>query len=181
MRFWVMLAVLLLPVTAQAKNWTIDYSKSVLGFKGAQSGQGFTGHFGKFTATIDFDPAKPETGKLAAEVDITSAATGNGEMDAQLPQGDWFNSGKFPKATFVSKTIKAGATPLCFVAEGDLSLKGISKPVVLNFCLSDEGGMTRATGTAELTRGDFDIGTGQWAGDNVVAHAVTVTVDIFAK
>ena len=60
----------------------------------------FQGSFKNFTANIDFDPDHPETGKIAATIDIASASTGDGERDGMLPQSSWFDTGKFPQAQF---------------------------------------------------------------------------------
>ena len=172
---------LLTAAPAMAKVWTVDYTQSSIGFSGTQSGQGFTGKFKTFQTNIDFDPANPTAGKITADIDIASAFTGNGEIDGYLPQSDWFNSSKFPKAQFVSSSIKAGTGPNCFEADGNLSIKGISKAVAVPFCLTTEGASTHAKGQVKLTRTDFNVGTGQWSSEGMVAHAVLVDLDIVAK
>ena len=166
---------------ANAKTWTTDYGKSSLGFVASQSGQAIKGQFKKFDATIDFDPAKPETGKITATIDIASAVTGREDADGMLPQSDWFDSKKFPQAVFTTTTIKADSKPSCYIADATLAIKGVSKNVTLPFCLTPEGDAMRAKGEVLLTRTDFSIGTGQWASDATVGHAVTVTVDLLAR
>ena len=165
---------------AEAKSWTVDYAQSHLGFNGVASGEAFQGSFKSFKADIDFDPDHPETGKIAATIDIASAATGDGDKDGMLPQSDWFDTSKFPQAQFVSTKIsKTGAN--AFEAQGNLTIKGISKPVTLPFTLAPEGDHWRAQGKTTLTRTDFHIGTGQWSNDATVKFGVDVTVDLAAR
>lgn len=174
-------AALLLPMPAHAKTWTTDYAKSRISFSGKQNDQSFNGLFRKYQVTINFDPEHPEKGKISAIIDIGSVTTGNSELDGYLPQNDWFNTKLFPRAEFASTMIDAASAPSCYEAVGTLTIKGMSKQVTLPFCLKPEGDRMRAQGKLVLMRNEFNIGTGQFADDGIVEHAVTVTVDIAAK
>ena len=167
------------PQAVQAKSWVIDYAHSQLGFKGQQGDSPFTSFFKNFTATVDFDPDKPETGKIAATIDIASSTAGSRQRDDWLPQADWFDIKRFPQATFASTAIRK--TSDGYAAEGNLTLKGITRPLTLNFTLTPEGDHLRAKGSANLTRTDFKIGEGDWANENYVKLPVTVTIDLAAK
>jgi polyisoprenoid-binding protein YceI len=165
---------------ADAKTWTVDYTQSKLGFTGMQGTNAFQGTFKNFKTDIDFDPDHPETGKIAATVDIASASTGDGEKDGMLPQSDWFDTSKFPQAQFTSAQIrKTGANS--YEAQGNLTIKGIAKAITLPFTLTQEGDHWRAQGKTTLTRTDFHIGAGQWSSDDTVKLGVDVTIDIAAK
>ncbi len=173
---------------AHAKDWTVDYTQSKLGFIATQSGATFNGEFKSFKTGIDFDPEHPTTGKITAIIDIASVTAGNGERDAYLPQSDWFDTRNFPQATFVSTDIGASCdgTDLhgncgCYSANGTLMIKGVAKSVSLPFCLKPEGDHWRAEGKIVLHRADYHIGTGQWSSDDLVKHAVDVTFSIAAK
>lgn len=162
---------------AEAKNWSIDYAHSQLGFAGTQGSDAFQGSFKNFKADIDFDPDHPEAGKISVTVDIASATTGDEQRDGMLPQSDWFNTAQFPQAHFTSSQIrKTGAN--AYEAQGTLTIKGISMPVILPFTLQPEGDHMHAQGRTMLTRTDFHIGEGQWANDQTVKHGVDVTVDL---
>ncbi|MDX2027399.1 MAG: YceI family protein [Alphaproteobacteria bacterium] len=173
------------PTPSFAKNWTVDYANSRLGFTATQGDKSFEGSFKNFQTTIDFDPAKPEAGKITATIDMISAVAGSAERDSALPQADWFDTKKFPQAQFASTSIKAAGTDKsaaqCFEAEGTLTIKGIERKVTLPFCLKPEDDHTRAKGKIVLMRNDFQIGQGQWASEAFVKNAVTVTVDIAAR
>jgi len=64
------------------------------------------GRFKRFDAQLSFDPAEPEASKMALTVDVASATLGAPETDAELPNATWFNTVKFPQATFHSKAVK---------------------------------------------------------------------------
>ena len=67
-----------------------------------------------------------------------------------------------------------------YVATGTLTIRGVTKPVTLPFALAISGKTAHMTGTAQVTRLDYNIGEGEWAGDKPVSHEVTVTVDLTA-
>ena len=176
-----LIALLASTAPASAKTWETDYSKSSLGFIGKQGDEVIKGRFKNFQATINFDPANPTFSKITASIDITSVLTGSNDVDTSLPQSDWFDSKKFPKAEFTTTFIEADTKPSCYKATGNLTLKGISKEILLPFCLTQEGDHMHAKGEFTLMRNNFEIGIGQWADEGMVANAVTVTVDIVAK
>lgn len=82
-------------------------AQSNVGFVVKQMGVPVEGHFRKFDAQISFDAAKPASSKVAFTVDIASATLGSAEVDAELPKTVWFNTAKFPQATFASSSFKA--------------------------------------------------------------------------
>ena len=164
---------------AAAKEWTVDYADSHLRFIGQEGDTKFTGAFRKFTVAVDFDPDRPEAGKISAVIDTGSATAGNADRDAYLPQADWFYVKKFPQARFVSDSIRKTATG--YAATGNLTIKDNARPVTLNFTLTPEGDHMRVKGQADLVRTDFKVGEGQWQNENYVKFAVTVSIALAAK
>jgi polyisoprenoid-binding protein YceI len=165
---------------AQAKDWQVDYAHSKLGFTGEQSGEKFDGGFKKFDAQIHFDPDYPEAGKIIVNVAIASAYAGSADRDSMLPQKDWFDSGAFPQAQFVTTSIRKTA-PLHYEASATLTVKGVTRDVLLPFTLAPEGDHWRAQGDVALMRSDFGVGQGMFADESYVKHAVDVTIDIVAR
>ena len=96
------------------------------------------GHFKHFDAQIAFDPAKPETSKVAFSVDIASISLGAPEADAELPKATWFNTTKFPQATFQSSGVKALGGGK-FEVTGKLGIKGNQRDVVVPLALIQTG------------------------------------------
>lgn len=168
------------------KSWTIDYSRSRLGFSGMQGDNtAFQGFFKTFTVDADFNPENPETGKITAIVDVTSITTNDAQRDGMLPQKEWFNTERYPQARFTSKAItEAGSDEngaKVFTATGELLLKGITQPVTVRFTMTPEGDMWHVVGKARLLRTDFLIGQGQWADEQSVKFSINVSFDLYAK
>jgi polyisoprenoid-binding protein YceI len=109
--------------------------------------------------------------------DIDSQSEGR---DKDLRSERWFDVEKFPTITFVAKSITG--TPQAFVAVGDLTMHGVTKPVTLNGKylgkLTDQRGRTHlgysATGT--LDRRDWGITFATAPGGNLIA-GFDVTID----
>jgi polyisoprenoid-binding protein YceI len=148
-------------------------AQSDIAFTTKQMGVPVEGHFKKFDAQIAFDPAKPEAGKIAFTVDIASATLGAPEADAELPKATWFNSAKFPQATFQSSAIK-GLGGGKFEITGKLAIKGSSHDAVVPVTLSQSGGTTVANGVLTIKRLSYKIGENEWADTSMVADDVQV-------
>ena len=61
-----------------------------------------------------------------------------------------------------------------------LTIKDQTQDVVLPFDLAIDGDTARMSGELTVDRHDFQLGTGDWAGDELVGNAVTITVDLSA-
>ena len=96
-----------------------------------------------------------------------------GEADAELPKQPWFNTSKFPQATFQSSSIKALGGGKFEVA-GKLAIKGASKDVVVPVTLTQSGANSTASGAFAIKRLDFKIGEGEWTDTSMVANDVQV-------
>jgi polyisoprenoid-binding protein YceI len=153
--------------TAHAATLQADKSELVFGFK--QMGVPVEGRFKKFEAQLDFDPKKPETGKIAFTVDLGSVSLGDPSYDKELAGAPWFDTKRNGKATFVSSGIKSTG-PNKYDVAGKLTIKGATRDVVVPITLSN--GV--AAGSVPIKRLDFKIGDGDWADTSVVANDVTV-------
>lgn len=165
---------------AVGATWTVDLAKSKIGFSGTQIEQPFSGVFKTWTAAIEFDPATPEAAHVLVTIDTGSATTGDTQRDEALPGSDWFNAANAPKATFEATgfTPKGGAA---YETTGKLTIRGVTKDVVLPFSLSIKGGTAHAAGSAKLVRTAFGVGQGAWSTEEYVAFAVDVDLDLTAN
>ncbi len=164
---------------ARAATWAVDPGRSKLGFTGQQSGVPFSGRFKIWTATIDFDPAKPQAGHVTAAVDVASATTDDAQKDAAMPGSDWFDAANFAKATFEA----TGFTPKgpdSYETVGKLTLRSVTKDVALPFTLTIAGNQAHAVGRTKLLRTDFGVGQGSWSSGDTVALDVDVDLDLVA-
>lgn len=177
------LALLAIPAAAaapaaSAPGWTVDKASSTLGFAGVGDGAEFAGKFGTWDAVIHFDPADLAASSAEVTIDTGSAATGEAAKDEPLPTSQWFSTGAFPTASFTTTAIKStGAN--AYVADGTLTIRGVSKPVQLPFTLKINGNKAEMDGSVVIERSLWDIGTGAWQ-DHSVDPNVTVKVKISA-
>jgi polyisoprenoid-binding protein YceI len=166
-------------LAAPAAKWAVDPANSKVSFKGAMNGDAFTGVFKRWTADIAFDPKNLAASKAAVAIDVGSGATGDADRDQAMPTADWFSVARFPKATFVTSSIKSAGGDH-YVAQGVLSIRGASKPIALPFTLDIVGDTTKMNGALTLDRTAFGVGQGQWANGQVVDTKVTVDVAVTA-
>ena len=165
------------PVFAQQK---LNPAQSEVGFQFKQMGVPVDGKFTKFDAQVNFDAAKLATSKVNFTIDIASATLGDKATDAELPKAPWFNTAKFPQATFASSSIKAlGAGK--FEVAGKLSIKGVAQDIVVPVAMTQAavlgGGaaaVTTAIGSFPMKRLTYKIGEGEWADTSMVADPVLV-------
>jgi polyisoprenoid-binding protein YceI len=148
-------------------------AQSEISFVAKQMGVPLEGRFKKLDAQINFDPAKPDTSKIAFTIDTGSATVGSAESDAELPKASWFSVAKFPQATFQSTSIKALGGGKFDVA-GKLTIKGSVRDVNVPVALTQSGATTVATGAFAIKRLAFKIGDGDWADTSMVADEVQV-------
>jgi len=131
------------------------------------------GHFKRFDAQLAFDPKKPEAGRVSFTIDLASVSLGAAEFDAELAKPAWFDSKKLPQASFQSSAIKALGGGK-FEVSGKLSIKGLSRDIVVPITLTQAGKLSTATGSFVLKRLEFKIGDGEWADTSMVANEVQV-------
>ncbi len=167
-------ALLATPAWAQQK---LIPAQSDIRFSIQQMGVTVQGQFKRFDAQVSFDPAKPEAAKLAFTVDIASATMGSPEIDPELPKPVWFNTAKFPQATFQSTKVKALGSGKLEVT-GKLTVKGNTRDVVVPVTLTQNGATTLASGQFALARLAYKIGENEWADTSMVADAVQVQFKI---
>lgn len=129
--------------------------------------------FKKFNAHIDFDNAKPETSKANMEIDVTSFDLGDPEYNKEVLKKEWFNGAQFPRATFVSSSLKPAAAGKFDVA-GKLTIKGKTADVSFPLTVKKEGASQVFEGALPIKRLAFNIGEGEWKDTSMVADEVVI-------
>lgn len=152
-------------------------AQSEIVFVSKQMGVPVDGKFKKFDAQMSFDPKSPQTSKVAFSVDLLSADIGNAETERELKKPGWFDSSKFPQATFTSTAIKALGSGK-FEVSGKLSIKGNARDVVVPVAVTQAAGVSTARGEFTLKRLEFKIGDGEWNDASIVANEVLVKFKI---
>ena len=168
----ILLLTSLVAFPAYATSYRADPRSSTLTFSSSYQGEAFTGRFGRFDAHIAFDPANLATSRFDVTITLASADTQNSERDDTLRGADFFNVAKMPTAHYVATKFRSlGGNR--YAADGTLSLRGVTKPVTLNFVWT-AGVVVALTGDVSVNRLDFGIGGGEWADTATIGNAVKV-------
>jgi polyisoprenoid-binding protein YceI len=89
------------------------------------------GQFTSWTGEIQLDDADLARSSVKVEIDVASIHTNEEKRDAHLRSADFFDAEKFPKLTFVSKSVLGEAGKVTQVI-GDLTIHGVTKQVTLD-------------------------------------------------
>lgn len=165
-------------------NWALEPTHSELQFKVRHMMiSNVTGHFGKFNGTVTTEGSDVSTAKVNFTVDVDSISTNNEQRDGHLKSPDFFDAGSHPQLTFESTEMKK-VDDENYKLHGNLTMRGVTKPVVLDVeyggVINDPWGYTRAGFTVEgkVNRKDFGLAWsamtetgGLVVGDDVKIHA----------
>jgi len=147
-------------------SWGVDAAKSSITAVSRQMNVPVEGKFRKFSAQVNFDPARLVEARAQVEIDIASFDLGADEFNRETVKKEWFDATRFPKATFVTSAIRATA-PGRYDAAGKLTIKGVTADVVAPVTFKTEG-------TLPIQRLKFNIGEGEWKDTSTVADEVQI-------
>ena len=159
------------------QQWFVVEDKSKLAFTGRYDGVEFKGEFADFEAKLFFDSKEPQLGFFDVSIDTASVTTYTADWDINLPEEDWFSTAIYPQAFY--KTSAMLSNDEGFTAKGLLSLKGVSKPVDLDFSWrARPDGSVDFEAETIVKRTDFNIGEGLWAEDPSIGLDVKVHITL---
>ena len=173
------------PARAELQSYAIDTGHSDVGFKIRHLVSKTTGGFDTFSGTIVLDQANLAAGSVSLEIDAASIDTNHEKRDAHLKSADFFAVDSFPTITFKSTKVVAKSAEELLVT-GDLTMRGVTKPIDLTVLISgfgpDPRGNQRAgfEVTGKLDRRDFgilwnrDLDTGGTLLDDQVALTMNI-------
>ena len=155
------------PALVTAGNYAIEPGHTQILF--AYDHMGFTNNVGIFslpTGTLTLDPKNPTAAKVSVEIPIANLNTGVPKLNEHLATAQFFDAAKFPTASFVSTGVKVDGTTADI--SGNLTIKGITKPVVLDATFYGAGTppmgakkpMIGFNATTTIKRSDFGLGYG---------------------
>lgn len=121
------------------------------------------GMFGQPSGTLTIDPKEPAKAELAVTFPMTGLTVTSDKFATHLASAEFLDAAKFPTATFKSRTVVPSGEKATI--EGDLTLRGVTKPVVLTASFHGAGinPMSKAetigfSATTKLKRSDFGLG-----------------------
>jgi polyisoprenoid-binding protein YceI len=121
------------------------------------------GTFTGVKGTVNYDPANPAATTIEAVIDVNTINTNDEKRDGHLKSPDFLDTAQYPVMKFQDTEVKKDGDSE-FKVTGDLTLHGVTKPVVLKVDevsseSKDPWGGTRigATVTTKLKRSDFGL------------------------
>ena len=170
---------------AGAETYQIDPVHSDVRFSVSHMVGKVSGRFGKFEGTVDYVKGDPKAWKVEAHIEAASIDTNNEDRDKHLRAADFLETDKHPTIAFKSTKV-AGLKGDKAKLHGELTLHGVTKPVVLDLEL---GGVVKApwgnqragaTATTKINRKDYGI---VWnkvldGGGLVVGEEISITLEI---
>lgn len=144
------------------------------------------GGFNRWSGAIDFDAAAPERSSVTATIEAASIHTREPKRDAHLRSADFFDVEKHPLISFASTKVEASGDR--YRVTGDLTLHGVTQPVVLDAeflgAAKDPWGQERLgfSATTTIDRKAFGLAWNQLleAGGVLVGDKVEITLDVQA-
>jgi polyisoprenoid-binding protein YceI len=164
-------------------NWALDATHSELNFKVRHLlVSNVSGSFKKFNATVQTEGEDLTTAKIHFTADVDSVSTSNEQRDGHLKTGDFFDVENHPQITFESSKLeKVDADN--YKAHGDLTMRGVTKPIVLNVqfggTMQDPWGNERAGFeiSGKVNRKDFGVSFGMVSETGSVLLGDEVTIN----
>jgi Uncharacterized conserved protein len=121
-------------------------------------------NFSDIQGVIKVDNAKPANSSVNVTIPLSSVNTNVPALDKEFQEEAWFNAAKYPNITFTSTKVET-KDKKHFKITGDLTVKGITKPVVLDAVLNKQGEHPMAkvpaigfNATTSFKRSDFGLG-----------------------
>jgi polyisoprenoid-binding protein YceI len=156
-----------------AGNYTLDKAHASLIFRVDHMGfSHFTARFRRFDAQLQFDPKNLGASALTATVDAKTLETdypdpATLDFNAQLQGAEWLDTAKYPEMTFKTTSVTASGANAMRI-NGDLTLRGVTKPVSLDATFNggyaghpmDPHARIGFSAHGSLNRSDFGISMG---------------------
>ncbi len=144
-----------------------------------------SGNFSQIQGVIEVDEANPAKSFVNVTIPVSSLNTNVKLLDDELQKQAWFNAEKYPTITFKSTKIET-KDKKHFKILGDLTIKGITKPVILDTVLNKKAiqPMMKVpaigfNATTTIKRSDFDLG--QYAPSVSDELQVVITTEAHGK
>ena len=171
-------------LVAANDTYKFDQARSTIGFSVHQFLGTTHGKFKKFDGKIEVDREHPENSSVTARIDVRSIDTAIVKRDDHLRSAEFFNVEKYPEATFRSRSVKQTG-PQAGDIMGDLTMHGVTKPIILHVKLLSAPGDSKQTHwsvtTDPLKRREFNLMFAQ-AGETMsgISQAVSINIEIEA-
>ncbi|MEK7855730.1 MAG: YceI family protein [Acidobacteriota bacterium] len=164
--------------TAKGEGLAITPANSSVTFVGYKVTGQHSGGFTLFSGTVDLVNGKPEESSVSVDIDATSIFSDDAKLTEHLKSKDFFEIEKFPKASFKSTKIEAGAkAPDNFTITGDLEMHGVTKSVTFPAKIDVTDADVTVKAGFRINRKDFGIVYAGMA-DNAIRDDVSIMLNV---
>lgn len=184
--FILYISLFIVSITSAQAKWTADKSHSKVQFSVTHLViTDVLGSFKSYDVNVETNGDDFTDAKIQFSADVNSISTENDARDKHLKSDDFFNAEKFPKITFVGKSMKKVGDGK-FKLTGDFTMRDVTKSITLDVSfrgvIKDPWGNTKAGFkiTGEVNRFDYGL---KWnnlmeAGGAVVGKDVSLIIDL---
>jgi polyisoprenoid-binding protein YceI len=174
-------AVQALAPSSVATKYTFSAADSKLAFTGAKVTRKHEGSFGAFTGTIQLIDNSPEKGSVRVDVDMPSLSADDPKLAGHLQSADFFDAAKFPKARFVSTSVKAGGEKgASHTVTGNLEMHGVTKSITFPATIKSQGDSVDVDAEFVIDRKDFGV-VYPGAPDDLIKDEILIKLQVRAK
>lgn len=171
-----------------ADHYTFDKPHTTVAFQVRHIFTNMTGKFREFEGTVQIDRANPSASKVDFVIQAASIDTNDAKRDEHLRAADFFDVATHPKITFRSTAVKPSGKDV-YQVTGDLTMRGVTKPVTLTVAYLGEGKDPWGTEklgfdvTGTLNRKDFGVSWNKAldAGGLLIGEEVKVLIGVEAN
>ncbi len=143
---------------ATAAPYSIDPKRGEVRFSYSMTLSSGIGHFTSLTGKADVDDASLANAKVDTLIDTRTLRAANSLAQGQLRGADFFDVARYPKMTFKSRSVRP-KTATTGEMTGDLTIKGVTRPINLNVTLQLPAvdGSRQFRATTRIDRNDFNM------------------------
>jgi polyisoprenoid-binding protein YceI len=166
--------------------WTIDMAHSQINFTVRHMMiSNVRGRFEKFSGTVEFDEQNPAASSVEVKIDAASINTNEPQRDTHLRSPDFLNAASYPYLTFKSNKVELVDESHGLIY-GDLTIRDITRPVVLN---TEYNGQAKSpwgafsagfTASAKINRKDWNLtwNQGLETGGLLVGDDINISIEL---
>jgi len=154
------------PSAAPSGNYKLDPTHASVSWSLSHVGlSNYTARFDDITGVLNFNSAAPEQSSVNIRIDPQSVNTGLEKFDQELASSsNFFDAGQYPDIRFVSTSVTTTGENTGLIT-GNLTLKGVTKPIILTTIFNGAGksfgnpGKTLGfSASGKFLRSDYNMG-----------------------
>ncbi len=173
MRNGLLILFLLTGALSAASQTQWNASKSAINFKIKNAGLTVDGSFSGLVADLKFDANQYGKSSIEASIDVNTINTGIGLRNNHLKKENYFNVPKYPKIILKS-TLFSKEGDGTFKGHFKLTMKGITKDIIIPFSYIESGNTSIFKATFILNRKDYNVGGNSWTMSDDVAISILI-------